>query len=224
MSGAHESVELHEHIVHTAHESHGSESGHEEHSSHAAPSTFNKKVALLISILAALLSLEEIGGNAAQNDYLAKNIEVSDTWNFFQAKNIRSTVLDSSVVQLNSLAALPGMPADIQQTLHKTSADWHAYSSKMQSDPVGGEGLKELAVKAKGLEKQRDHSLAAYHSYEYASGASQLAIVLASAAAVTATPAVAALALGLGIVSAALAIIAKIDPELIHHEEEARAS
>jgi Domain of unknown function (DUF4337) len=52
----------------------------------------NKKVALLIAIMALFLSLSEMLGKSANTEAITLNIKVSDTWNFFQAKNIRRTI------------------------------------------------------------------------------------------------------------------------------------
>ena len=52
----------------------------------------NKKVALLIAIMALFLSLSEMLGKSANTEAITLNIKVSDTWNFFQAKKIRRPV------------------------------------------------------------------------------------------------------------------------------------
>src|ERR1700730_3323168 len=64
---------------------------HAEHVEHAAHS--NKKIALVIAILALFLAFSETLGKGAQTAALSENITVSDLWAFFQAKTIRQTVL-----------------------------------------------------------------------------------------------------------------------------------
>ena len=64
---------------------------HAEHVEHAAHS--NKKIALVIAVLALFLAFSETLGKGAQTAALSQNIEASDLWNFFQAKTIRQTVL-----------------------------------------------------------------------------------------------------------------------------------
>ena len=51
----------------------------------------NKKVALLIAVLALFLAFSETMGKSAQTAALNSQIEASNLWNFFQAKNIRRT-------------------------------------------------------------------------------------------------------------------------------------
>src|SRR5882672_6024962 len=64
---------------------------HAEHVEHAAHS--NKRIALVIAILALFLAFSETLGKSAQTAALSENIEASDLWNFFQAKTIRQTIL-----------------------------------------------------------------------------------------------------------------------------------
>ena len=49
----------------------------------------NKKIALLISVIALFLALAEMFGKSAQTEAISLNIKASDAWNFFQAKTIR---------------------------------------------------------------------------------------------------------------------------------------
>ena len=56
----------------------------------------NKKVALLISVLALMLAVAEILGQSAQTKTLQSNIEASNLWAFFQAKTIRKTVAETA--------------------------------------------------------------------------------------------------------------------------------
>src|SRR3954464_13542899 len=53
----------------------------------------NKKVALLISVLALVLAFAETLGKSAQTAALASNVPRLNLWAFFQAKTIRQTVL-----------------------------------------------------------------------------------------------------------------------------------
>src|SRR6187455_840732 len=54
--------------------------------------SLNKKVALLIAVIALFLAFSETLGKSAQTNALNHQIEASNLWNFFQAKNIRRTV------------------------------------------------------------------------------------------------------------------------------------
>ena len=62
---------------------------HAEHASHGG----NKKIALLISVLALFLAFSETLGKSAQTAAITDNVAANDLWAFFQAKNIRVTIL-----------------------------------------------------------------------------------------------------------------------------------
>src|SRR5712671_2736172 len=65
---------------------------HDEHGGgHDDSTDRNKKVALLIAVLALFLAFSETMGKSAQTAGLFSQIEASNLWNFFQAKNIRRT-------------------------------------------------------------------------------------------------------------------------------------
>ena len=53
----------------------------------------NKKIALLIAMLALFLSFSETLGKSAQTEAIDANVKSADTWAFFQAKDIRRTTL-----------------------------------------------------------------------------------------------------------------------------------
>src|SRR3954467_11123835 len=59
----------------------------------------NKRIALLISVLALFLALVETMAKGAQTDALSYNIEASNLWSFFQAKTIRQTVVRTAGVR-----------------------------------------------------------------------------------------------------------------------------
>lgn len=69
---------------------------------------------------------------------------------------------------------------------------------RYESEPDTNEDRKELLARAKAKQTFRDHSLPAYHMFEYASACFQLAIVLAGAAALTAVAWLTIVSFGLG--------------------------
>jgi hypothetical protein len=149
----------------------------EEHGNHNE--SWTRGVALLVSILAAALALTEIGGKAAQNAYLTYHIAASNDWAFFQAKNVRAVV---RTAEEDLLASLPNAQDPAIQARIKEA---HDYSARMRDDPQGGEGSKQLQVRARESEHLRDEAEHRYHNYEYAVGALEIAIVLASVSVVT---------------------------------------
>ena len=173
---------------------------------HIDPS--NKKIALLIAVLALVLAFSETLGKAAQTNALSLNIEASNLWAFFQAKTIRQTVLRTAAEQ-SSLTT----PNDEAK---KQIEAWRKTAQRYQTEPETGEGRDELMARAKDAEKKRDRSMAAYHNYEVASASVQIAIVLASAAIVTATMALAWIGAGLGVVGLVFCLIGFFAPTSVH--------
>jgi hypothetical protein len=49
----------------------------------------NKRIAILISVLALCLAIAETLGKSAQTDALSYNVEAPNLWAFSQAKTIR---------------------------------------------------------------------------------------------------------------------------------------
>src|SRR5690242_7997146 len=155
---------------------------HAEHVEHAAHS--NKKIALLIAVLALFLAFSETLGKSAQTAAIADNIRASDTWNFFQAKTIRQTGLR---IAADGLAAqLPAVTNDESKAaIAKQIEAWRNTATRYESDPKEKDGRKELRALAEEYEHDRDTRLARYHQYEFASAAFQIGIVLASAQVIT---------------------------------------
>lgn len=180
---------------------HGHGGGHDQHAS-------NKGVALLISVLALVLAFAETLGKSAQTGALAYNIEASNLWAFFQAKTIRQTVLRTAVEQVESANASEGQK--------KQAAKWRDTAQRYQSEPDTGEGREQLAARAKAAEKKRDTSMAAYHHYEMASAAVQIAIVLASASIIAEIAALAWIGAGLGVLGVVFCAIGFFAPNAVH--------
>ncbi|MGB7037520.1 MAG: DUF4337 domain-containing protein [Xanthobacteraceae bacterium] len=164
---------------------------------------FNRRIALIIAILALFLSFSETLAKGAQTETVIKNIQASDLWAFFQAKDIRRTVITAAADQTGLLAAGLTDPA-AKAAIDKQVATWRTTAERYESDPKAGNGRKQLEEKAKDAEAERDLATAKYHHYELASAAFQIGIVLASAAVITGMVALAWFAGGLGVVGAVL--------------------
>src|SRR5436309_392892 len=175
----------------------------------------NRKIALLIAIIALFLAISEMLGKGAQTEALTLNIKSSDTWNFFQAKTVRQTTLRTAAEALAiEIAARPDEA--FKTAMAKQVEAWRATVARYESDPKEKDGRKELRAQAEQYERERDRHLARYHNYEFASAAYQIAIVLSSAAVITGMIGLVYGAIGLagaGLVFTALGLFA---PELPH--------
>lgn len=175
----------------------------------------NKKIALLISILALFLALSETMAKSAQTSALSYNIEASNLWAFFQAKTIRMTTLRTAADGLETEAKFEKNAARAA-TLQKRVDDWRKVAATYDSEPETKEGRKELSVRAKAAEKSRVRAMAAYHYYELSSAALQIAIVLASAQIITGVAVLAWISGGLGVVAIILSGIGLFAPLAVH--------
>lgn len=150
---------------------------HEAH--HAQRDPRARQVAIMVSVLAAALALAGLGAKSSQNDYLTHHIALSNGWAFYQSKNARAITRDAEAAVLE---ALPNADTPPVQAKIKAARE---YAARMRDDPQGGEGMKQLAAEAKRLEHLRDTAFHLYHGYEYAAGALEISIVLASVSLVT---------------------------------------
>src|SRR5436305_6125573 len=92
-----------------------------EHTEHAAGE--NRKIALLIAVIALCLALSETLGKGAQTESIAKNVEASNLWAFFQAKSIRRTVVQTAADQSKLSLGAAG-DAAAKAPLQKQIDDW----------------------------------------------------------------------------------------------------
>jgi uncharacterized protein DUF4337 len=187
---------------------------HAEHAEHAAHGG-NKKIALLISVIALFLAFSETLGKSAQTEALSLNIHASDTWNFFQAKTIRQTSLRTAAEAFTAQAVGITDPA-AKEAMAKQIEAWKNTVARYESDPKEKDGRKELREQAQHYEHERDTQLARYHHYEIASAAFQIGIVLASATIITGMAVLAWLAGGAAVLGLAFMAIGLWFPHAVH--------
>jgi Domain of unknown function (DUF4337) len=199
---AHENLEHAEHAQHAAHEG-----GH------------NKQIALIISVLALFLAFSETFGKSSQTAALNFQIEASNLWNFFQAKNIRRTAIivasESAKIDLASTS-----DESKKALIAKQIDEWTKTAARYQSEPEAGggkgEGTRELSRRALEMEKERDLQLNKYHNFEFASAAFQIGIVMASAAVITGMMALAWAAIGIGLIGVLFTTTGFVMPTFPH--------
>lgn len=164
----------------------------------------NKKVALLISVLALMLAVAEILGQSAQTKTLQSNIEASNLWAFFQAKTIRKTVAETAADEMETMLA-DGLTPTQRKRMEERIARWRANAVRFETEPKlvdgkeKGEGRKELMQRALEAEAARDKAGKKHYRFELGTGSFQIAIVLASAAVITGMTALLWTAGGLGV-------------------------
>jgi hypothetical protein len=193
-------------------------SAHEslEQADHAKEaSSENRKIALLIAVIALCLALSETLGKGAQTESISKNVEASNLWAFFQAKSIRRTVVQTASDQ--SRLSLGTVSDDAAKAkLQKQIDDWQKTAARYRSEPETGEGAEQLSERAKHAEEERDLATAKYHHFELASAAFQIGIVLASATIITGIIALAWISGLLALAGIAITALGLFSPHLLH--------
>ena len=175
----------------------------------------NKRVALLIAILALFLALSEMLGKSAQTEALGANVEASDLWAFYQARVIRITTLRTATDALKVDLPVVNDPG-VKEARQKLIEGWQKTVERYESDPEKNDGRKELEARAREQEGKRDSSLTHYHHYEFASAALQIGIVLASASIITSTMVLAWLGMALGAAGVVLMGLGFWAPQILH--------
>jgi len=196
MPEAHEQLEQAEHVEETAHS--------------------NRRIALLIAVLALFLSFSETLGKSAQTEAISENVESANLWSFFQAKTVRMTMVRTAAEEMKVTAAAINDPA-AKEAMEKQIEAWQKTAARYDSEPETSEGRKELSARAKEAQERRDLELAKYHHYEISSAAFQIGIVLASAAVITGAVALVWLAGALGVAGLAILALGLFAPHLAHH-------
>jgi len=175
----------------------------------------NRKIALLIAVIALCLALSETLGKGAQTESIAKNVEASNLWAFFQAKTVRRTVVQTAAEQSGlSLGALSDDAA--RAAAQKQIEQWQKTAARYRSEPDTGEGTEQLSERAKHAEEERELATAKYHHFELASAAFQIAIVLASATIITGILALAWISGALMLAGIAITALGILVPHLLH--------
>lgn len=112
-----------------------------EHAEHAKE-PFDKKVAVTMAIIAALLAIVSVVGHILSTEELLAQQKASDQWAYSQAKDIRR--YDSEIAR-DMMKALKSPEADSVADHYNTNAD------KYKKDH------EDIQDKAAEFEKERDH-------------------------------------------------------------------
>ena len=183
-----------------------------EETSEASRTRFRNRAALLIAIIAAVLAIGGLGGGNATDDMIANNIKASDTWAFFQAKNVRQTAYEIAIVELESDLAEAGLTPEHRARIERQLAEHRATIARYESepdpaapgDPLRGEGKRQLRAQAQAYEAAREVASERDNNFDLAEVLLQLALVLGSVAILALNRAVLMIAVTLGLLGSVL--------------------
>ena len=124
------------------------------------------KAGWVITVIALLLAVTTYVANGFSSKILTNTIKANDTWNFYQAKSIKQSIAEGQLEDAKDPKRREQLEAKIV---------------RYESDPVKGEGKKELMAKALQIEAERDDAKKHTPWLTFAGMSFQLAIVLLSA-------------------------------------------
>ena len=127
------------------------------------------KAGWLITVLAALLAINTYISNGNSSKVLSNTISANNTWAFYQAKSVKQTLAE--------------MARDdaVERKQFEKADKLTVKIDRYESEPATGEGKKELMVKARALEAERDEIRKTSPWLTFAGSAFQIAIVLLTA-------------------------------------------
>lgn len=125
---------------------------HVEHQQHAAHSPFDRKVAMTMAIVAALLAVDTLLSHRSHNETLRLQAEAgvvqskaSDSWNFFQAKNIRRHEYEAFANLMSNVAPASGR----EDAAKKQIEDW-----RKKVETYEKKDLPKMKKEAEDLEEE----------------------------------------------------------------------
>jgi hypothetical protein len=156
---------------------HGPHDHEVEHAVHSGAGGMTGQLAVITAVLATVGAIFSYLGGATQADAgLAKNnaairkTEVSDQWNFYQAKNARQTIAE---------LALDLVPADRREAYAKNIEKY-----KADKEPIMAKA-RQLEEEAKAFDEQSEHLMHQHHRWAEATTVIQVSIALAAIALLT---------------------------------------
>jgi len=160
---------------------------HEDRAENAAAEGFRNRAALMIAVLAAVLAIGGLGGGNATDDMIENNIKASDTWAFYQAKNVRQTMYRIEAEKLKTSLAAGLVPSAERPSAESRLREYESTIARYDSepdakDPTRGEGKKELSATARGYEAAFEEAARRDDNFDFAEVLLQLALVLGSVA------------------------------------------
>ena len=102
---------------------------------------FRRLTAIYVGVVAMLLAIATLGGAEATKEMLNANIHASDTYAFYQAKNIRQTLYQISAAELELLADGGAISGDAGGKAAELVKRYRDTVARYDSDPATGEGV-----------------------------------------------------------------------------------
>lgn len=157
-----------------------------------AEAKIKDKAGWVITVIALLLSINTYVGNSNSSKILNNTIAANDIWGFYQAKSIKQILAEQSLDDA------------IAQGQTDKAIKLQAKINRYESDPITGDGKKELLARARALEDDRNYAKTRSPWFTFAGTSFQLAIVLLSASILAVSASMFWGSIGVSIIGAAL--------------------
>jgi hypothetical protein len=141
----------------------------QEHAEHAKE-PFDKKVAVTMAIIAAMLAIDGVMGHLLTTEELLLQQKASDQWSYYQAKSVRRY---TSEVAVDLFKGLKSETSEKEEEVYKKKGEKY------------DEDMKEITKEAKGLEAESKTKGNQAHRLDFGEVFLEIGIVLASMAIMT---------------------------------------
>src|SRR5262249_62236691 len=97
---------------------------------------FRARAGVCIGVLPMLLVIASLSGERATTEIVNSNIQASDIWAFYQAKNIRQTANQLAAEQLElALVSQPGLSPAARAAFQKRIAGYRKEVQRFENEP-----------------------------------------------------------------------------------------
>jgi hypothetical protein len=185
--------------------SHGPEEHieHGEHAIHAAHNPFDRRVAMTIAIVAAVLACVTMLSHRAHNETILRQAEsnrlqteanilhtkASDQWNYYQSKNLLNRIYVSERLMMGGLAKDPVKTKEQEEVQQLWADEIDKYQDRLPKMKEKAEGLdeeaKEKQKEAVAVMKESEEAHHRADRFDWGELAVELAVVLCSVAVLT---------------------------------------
>jgi hypothetical protein len=139
---------------------------------------FTRKIALVTAVYAVFLAITSLGGSKAMKEMLLSQQQASDQWSYYQAKLVREHMDKSQRIKLEAelLERKGTMKPEARERFETLSKNLREEEARYVQE------AKEIQLRAKELEKERDLNRSKDPYFEYGEALLQIAIIMASVA------------------------------------------
>jgi hypothetical protein len=131
---------------------------------------YERTIALIIAIMAVMLSFVENTGDNAKTDAIVKTSKAANQWAYFQSKSLKENLAETNALLLSQLTSVD--PAATKAKQAEMEAEVKRYDGEK----------KEIMNAAKALEAEVDYAMSVDDRCDLASLFLQIAIVICSIA------------------------------------------